>query len=278
MDPIIIVILIIAACLLILPLILIAPRASGKAKKSPFYGRNFAHRGLYEKDQSIPENSLAAFDRAASAGYGMELDVQLSRDGKVVVFHDDSLKRMCGIDNAVNELDFEELQKLSLGATEQKIPLFSDVLKTVNARTPLIVELKSGKRNRELCKKTLEQLKGYHGEYCIESFDPLIVAWFRFHAPHIFRGQLAQPPSQYIKDGHSIFAGVLLGCTLANIAARPNFIAYRIGKKPLAIRTAEALGAVKIAWTSHSADTEKDFDAVIFEHYLPETRYKELKQ
>ena len=273
--------LIIAACIFILLLLLIAPsfsRNSRKEKKAPFYGRNFAHRGLYEKDQSIPENSLAAFDRAASAGYGMELDVQLSRDGKVVVFHDDNLKRMCGVDKKVNELDFDELQKLSLCGTEQRIPLFSEVLKTVNGRTPLIIELKICKHGRDLCKKTLKLLKDYHKEYCIESFNPMIVAWFRFHAPHIFRGQLSQQPDQYKKEGIPKFAGIILGYTLFNIAARPDFIAYRIGKKPLAIRTAEALGAVKVAWTSHSAETEKNFDAVIFEHYLPETTYKELEQ
>lgn len=281
MNPIIITILIIVGCIPILSVFLIAPSFSRKAKKvkkAPFYGKNFAHRGLYEKDQSIPENSLAAFDRAASAGYGMELDVQLSRDRKVVVFHDDNLKRMCGIDKKVNELDFDELQKLSLCGTDQKIPLFSEVLEMVNGRTPLIVELKICRHGRQLCKKTLKLLKEYDKEYCIESFNPMIVAWFRFHAPRIFRGQLAQQPNEYKKEGLPKLAGMILGYTMFNIAARPDFIAYRIGKKPLAIRTAEALGAVKVAWTSHSAETEKNFDAVIFEHYLPEIKFKEMTE
>ena len=133
---------------------LTAPGRAGKAQKKPFMYKNFAHRGLHSRDKSIPENSLAAFERAASAGYGMELDVQLSRDGEVVVFHDDDLKRVCGVEAKVADLTLEELRKLRLCGTEETIPLFSEVLKCVRGRGALIVELKNGKRNKELCEKT----------------------------------------------------------------------------------------------------------------------------
>jgi len=271
MGPVIYTIVITLVLLILIFLFLILPYKPGKKLTVPFYGKNFAHRGLYEKDQSIPENSLPAFDRACLHGYGMELDVQLSRDGEVVVFHDDGLKRMCGIDKQVDELDYEELKKLSLHGTDERIPLFTEVLATVNGRTPMIVELKSGRRNDELCLKTLRLLEKYNGDYCVESFDPAIVAWFRFHAPHIMRGQLAQQPGVYKMP---FIKRTIVGCTLMNFAARPNFIAYRIGKKPFPVKIAEALGAVKVAWTSHSEETEKDFDVVIFEHYLPKVKYK----
>ena len=75
---------------------LVAPGKIRKKQRSPFQNRNFAHRGLHKRDKSVPENSLAAFERAASYGYGIELDVQLSKDGQVVVFHDDTLNRVCG--------------------------------------------------------------------------------------------------------------------------------------------------------------------------------------
>lgn len=268
------IILIAVLCLLLLILFLIAPGHASRAKKEPFLHRNFAHRGLYEKDQSIPENSIPAFKRAVKAGYGMELDVQLSRDGQVVVFHDDDLKRGCNVDKRVDELTFDELQELRIFESDEKIPLFTEVLKTVGGREPLIVELKNGRRNNELCTKTLEILKGYNGIYCIESFNPFITAWFRFHAPKILRGYLCELPEVYVKDKLSPVVGALLGRAMFNFASRPEFIAHKIGKKTLFVHIAECLGAVKVAWTSHDKSTEQSYDAVIFEHYRPEIKYR----
>ena len=148
-----------AGCLLAAPVVLLAPGQAPDSKKAPFLGRNFAHRGLHSEDQSVPENSLEAFERAAAAGYGMELDVQLSRDGQVVVFHDDTLDRACGVAARVDELDYDELSKLSLFGTQARIPLFSEVLALIRGRTPLIVELKTGAHNDELCEKTWALLR-----------------------------------------------------------------------------------------------------------------------
>ncbi len=264
----------IAGCLLAVPLAMLTPAIPTEQKKAPFLGQNIAHRGLFTADQSIPENSLAAFRRAVEAGYGMELDVQLSRDGQVVVFHDDDLKRVCGVDAPVDALDYAELQKLPLCGTEERMPLFSEVLALVAGCTPMIVELKTGRRNRELCEKTLALLRAYDGPYCIESFDPLIVTWFRFHAPDLLRGQLAMRPSLYGKSGMAKVKGAVLGNTFLNFLARPQFIAYDIGPKPLTVQFAEAMGAMKVGWTSHSRDNEKGRDVVIFEHYEPPVKYK----
>ena len=257
-----------------LPLVLLAPGKSEKAQREPFQNRNFAHRGLHTRDKTVPENSLNAFRLAADAGYGMELDVQLSLDGEVVVFHDDTLSRVCGVDARVDELPLSELQSLSLCGTDQTIPLFSQVLKTVGGRTPIIVELKNGRRNRELCEKTLALLRSYKGQVCIESFNPFIVAWFRFHAPDLLRGQLAMRPKRYQGEGMSPLKGFLLGNTLLNIAARPQFIAYRIEPRPLAVRLSEAMGAMRVGWTAHDPLAEEDHDAVIFEFYRPKTHYE----
>ena len=144
---------------------LIAPGNIRKKQRSPFQNRNFAHRGLHKRDKSVPENSLAAFERAASYGYGIELDVQLSKDGQVVVFHDDTLNRVCGVDARVDSKTLEELRQLRLCGTDETIPLFSEVLKTVRGRGALIVELKNGKRNKELCEKTYALLRRYTGDY-----------------------------------------------------------------------------------------------------------------
>ena len=256
---------------------LVAPGRASKNDKKPFMYKNFAHRGLHKKDKTVPENSLAAFERASSYGYGIELDVQLSKAGQVVVFHDDTLNRVCGVDSRVDEKTYDELSKISLCGTTQTIPLFSEVLKTVRGRGPLIVELKNGKRNEELCEKTYALLEKYSGEYCIESFNPFIVRWFKKNAPEVIRGQLANPPKDYNGEVGPITA-VILGNCLLNFLSRPQFIAYKITPKPFTVKLCEALGAMKVAWTSHDWVNEKFYDAVIFEFYKPKLKYKKYRR
>jgi len=263
--------LLVPAALAAIPVALLAPGRCSPSRKAPFIGRNYAHRGLHAQDKSVPENSLTAFKLAAQAGYGAELDVQLSKDGRVVVFHDDDLLRVCGVDKRVDELTFAELQELRLCGTDEKIPLFTDVLAAFEGGGPLIVELKNGRRNKELCRKTRDTLKSFRGEYCIESFNPMIVAWFRFHAPEVVRGQLAMPEENYKMGKATDF--ILANCLL-NFAARPNFIAYKIGKRPLSVRFSELLGAIRVGWTSREEGNENGRDAVIFEFYKPELTFK----
>lgn len=267
------VLIILAVVIITLPVYLVFPGHAKKKKKDVFYGKNIAHRGLYEKDQSIPENSVHAFRRAVEHGYGIELDVQLSKDGHVVVFHDDDLKRACGRECRVDSLDLTMLQSLKLFESDEKIPLFTDVLSAVDGAVPMVVELKTSKRKKELCEKTLKILLQYKGDYCIESFDPFIVSWFRFHASDIMRGQLTQSPKDF-KGAVPAPAAFILGNVLFNLLARPHFIAHRIGKKSPLVKLCEALGAMKFAWTAHDRSAEPDYDAVIFEHCLPDITYK----
>ena len=262
------------AAAVLLPLYAVAPGHASRRQKEIFRGVNYAHRGLHTRDKSVPENSLAAFRRAAKEGYGIELDVQLSKDGEVVVFHDATLDRMCGMHARVDDLTWEELQKLRLCGTEEGIPLFSEVLKNIRGCEALIVELKNGPRNRELCEKTYSLLTSYHGNVCIESFNPLIVAWFRFHAPDLVRGQLATSLKSYTEDGIPAGQAFLLHNALLNFLARPQFVAYRIGYRPLPVRLCTKLGALNIGWTSHEPRNEKGRDAVIFEFYRPRQRYR----
>lgn len=259
------------AAALAFPMFLAAPYRASEERKAPFLYRNFAHRGLHTEDQSVPENSLTAFAAAAEEGYGIELDVQLSKDGQVVVFHDDTLNRVCGVDARVDEKTYEELCELKLCGSEQTIPLFTEMLSCVGGRVPLIVELKGGNKNQELCEKTYAILKEYQGDYCVESFHPEIVAWFRFHAREVVRGQLAAPIEGHGKNPFMKMAG---GCLL-NFIGRPHFIAYCIGKKPFTVKVAEKMGAMRVAWTSHDPKNEQGNDAVIFEFYKPKPRFGE---
>lgn len=250
---------------------LIAPEKPSSEKIAPFTGRNFAHRGLHTKDGSAPENSLPAFKAAALMGYGVELDVHLTADNKVVVFHDDTLERMCGDSRNIEDLTFEELSEFTLGHTNCKIPLLTEVFEALDG-APVILELKRGKRNDLLCAFTLALIHEYKGDVCIESFDPFIVGWFKKHAPDLLRGQLSCEKSNL--TGVNKITAFLLSNLFTNAFARPNFVAYGIGKKPFTVKLCEMMGAMKVAWTSKSDINEIGNDAVIFEHYLPNVRFK----
>lgn len=257
----------------VVPLAMIAPGHATKRQKAPFIGKNFAHRGLHSRDKQVPENSLEAFRLAAEAGYGVELDVQLSKDGQVVVFHDDTLNRVCGVDAKVCDKTYAELRRIKLCGSDQTVPLFTDVLRVIDGRGPIICELKTGKRNRELCEKTYKILSDYKGEVCIESFDPTIVAWFRFHARDLVRGQLANPTKDYAGEA-SLPVAFILSHLLLNFLGRPQFIAYKLARQTLPVRLNYALGAMKVCWTSHEPKNEKGKDAVIFEFYKPRLEFK----
>ena len=103
------IVLIVLAVLVLLYLFLIAPRLWKKPDRTPYMGIHYAHRGLFDNKSEAPENSLAAFRKAVEAGYGIELDVQLSKDKKLVVFHDATLKRMCGEKGNVWDYTLDEL-------------------------------------------------------------------------------------------------------------------------------------------------------------------------
>ena len=154
----------------------------------------YAHRGLYDNDAGIPENSLAAFRRAAEAGFGAELDVHLTADGQLAVIHDSDLQRVCGRAGKVEELTYAELSQLRLLGTEEGIPLLSDVLPLFAGVAPLIVELKPIRGNEpELAEKVCALLDTFPDlAYCLESFDPFAVLWLRKNRPELIRGQLSQ--------------------------------------------------------------------------------------
>lgn len=267
------IVVVICALFLLLAFIML-PGDSSARQRAPFWGRNFAHRGLYQRDQSVPENSLAAFVAAVDAGYGIELDLQLSKDGQVVVFHDDDLLRVCSEPKTVADYTAEQLQRMQLFESRQKIPLLSEVLEVVNGAVPLIIELKSSPRNKELCQATWKLLRQYDGDFCIESFDPRLIHRFKRHAPGILRGQLAAPPKALAQGIFGFLVGNLLCC----FVGRPQFIAYQAGKHPALVQVAERF-AMRVAWTVRSAREAETVapqaDAIIFEFYRPEPYFKE---
>ncbi len=234
---------------------------------------HYAHRGLYSKDQSVPENSLAAFAAAAEAGYGMELDITITADDEAAVFHDDMLTRACGVDKDIRGCTLDELRGCRLFGTTEGIPLFSEMLELVDGRVPLIVELKSAKRYRELCAEAAALLDVYAGPYCIESFDPRIVRWFYKHRPGVVRGQLAGGLRSY--ETTTFIQSLLMSSLLTNAMCRPHFVAYRHQDvyRKIGLRAYKLMGGRLVAWTVQNYEDaqslRKYFDAIIFEFFRP---------
>ena len=259
-------------CILLIIIFLVAPSTPSKEQKKLFSGTCFAHRGLHTKDKSIPENSLPAFQRAVEAGYGIELDIQFSKDEQLVVFHDDTLNRVCGIDGRVDSYNYEELQSFRLCETEERIPLFSEVLSLVDGKVPLMVELKNGPKNLLLCEKSYALLQKYTGLFCMESFQPGIVSWYRKHAPQILRGQLSAPAKEFNKELPPSAAWVLSN-VLTNFYARPNFLSYHKEKRSLTAKLCDRLGALRAVWTVRDTDKLEEIlsknDIIIFEFINP---------
>lgn len=255
-----------------------------------------------------PENSLPAFEAACEAGYGIELDVHLSRDGQVVVIHDGDLKRVAGVNCAVADLTYAQLQQIPLYPRENAtdgpddrgpmhadhvggrggqtadgevgnpeaphVPLLSEVLALVDGRAPLIVEIKmDGGLDRELMSKTDALLSAYRGDYVIESFNVLALAWYRAHRPEVIRGQLVAPYHGRVDSFDSALRWIA-GSLLFNWLGRPDFVACEWhGGHSVPMRLYRFLGGVPIAWTIRSEQAQEtagpDFDGIIFESYLP---------
>ncbi len=257
--------------------------APGKgADFSQFRKVDYAHRGLHNKENGVPENSMKAFSLAALCGFGMEFDLQLTKDNFVVVHHDHSIKRTCGADRVISDLTLKELRQYRLFGTEEKIPLFSEVLKLVDGRTPLIIELKGYNDADTLCTLAMKELDGYKGLYCVESFDPRIVQWFRQHRPEIVRGQLMErlQKSEEVTSAQAFFGRNLM----TNFLTRPHFEAYDFhARNVLSLRAARRLfGMQEVSWTLRTEEEYQKAKALgnlcIFERFVPAREEEQKKR
>ena len=230
----------------------------------------YAHRGFHRKP-AVPENSMDAFKRAGLNGFGIELDIHLTKDGKLAVIHDASLKRTCGADLNIEEITLEEAQKYFLEESQEVIPDFDHVLKLIDGYVPLVVELKvEGGNEAELCERALRSLDRYDGLYCVESFDPRAIMWLRRNRPDIVRGQLA---GALKKDGFSISsaADFMLRNLWVNFLGKPDFVAYKFENREN--KAFMNYKGAKFFWTIRSYGDMKEAEdlgcAPIFEKFDP---------
>lgn len=257
----------------VLFLICIAPGKRSRKSKEFIPNVFYAHRGLWDDEK--PENSMSAFANAVDKGFGIELDLHHTKDGNVIVFHDDDAKRMCGVDRNIRDMTLSEMQELRLLDTGEKVPLFSEVLALVDGKVPLIIELKAAtvKIAYPLCESVAAILDGYNGVYCIESFNPLVLLWFKKHRPKIIRGQLADAFMR--KPETRTFMYFAMHYMMFNLLTKPDFIAYNVqNTDALAFRYVRLFRPTTAGWTIRSQAElnkgKKIFDRFIFEGFIPE--------
>lgn len=204
----------------------VCEREFDRNKYGALLRRYFAHRGVHSQ---YPENSLPAFKEAIDNNFGIELDVHLTKDKKIVVFHDDSLFRMAGVKEYLRYLTVEEIKKYRLNNTEYKIPTLKETLDLVAGKTPILVEIKTEFNTKNVCKHLIDELKDYKGEIFIQSFNPFALRYFYKHAPQYLRGQLS---SFFIGKKLGFIKRAIIKKLRLNKYAHVDFVSYNISDLP----------------------------------------------
>ena len=223
---------------------------------------SFAHRGLH--GAQIVENSRAAFEAAIAAGFGIELDVQASRDGDAFVLHDATLDRLTDSQGAVAQRSSAELRSIRLKESTETVPTLAEIVQLVGGRTPLLIEVKaSGRRVTGLCRSVFRALHGYTGSAGVMSFNPEVPRWFASHSPSTLRGLV-------VTEAGRRFRGIVER-RVALWRGRPDFLAYDIRDLPSrSAERARARGLPILTWTCRGeadrARAAAHADQVIFEH------------
>ena len=164
-----------------------------------------AHRGLHD-GKSIPENSILAFEKAVEKGYGIELDITISKDNQIVVFHDETLDRLCNISGNIEDFDYSFLKKLKLYETDETIPLFREGIEMIKADTSLFIEIKKHKNIGILENNLCSLLSEFNGDFFICSFEKDILFWLKKNRPNFKKGLIFESlPKKFEKYNKLIF-------------------------------------------------------------------------
>lgn len=222
------------------------------------------------------ENTASAFAAAMAAGYGIELDVQISRDGEAMVHHDAALGRLTGGSERLADLTAAELQRVPFRATTDRMMTLGELCDLVGARVTLVIELKSlFDRDVRLIARTIDVLAAYAGPVAAMSFDPYVVAGLRRMAPRLRRGIDAErrfdsPEWQGMRSWQQFSMAHLLHAPVTRL----DFVSYRVDDLPMtATRIARRFGVPVLAWTVRTpAQRERAAqwaDQMIFEGFRP---------
>lgn len=233
-----------------------------------FYHPPIAHRGLYN-NTTIPENSLSAFKTAIAKGYAIEIDVQLSQDGELVIFHDHDLERITGQSGKIKDTVYTQPQQYKLLQTLETIPTLKQTLDLVQGQVPLFIEIKNSGEAGLLEQKVHQLLRGYQGPVMIVSFNAKSLEWFRLNAPDLYRGQ-----NLPLEEWHSFSLFTICRHSLINCKiSKPHIIIYNALKFPRLLVRILSWFKPLIAYNVTSLETAsalKDMTTnIIFDQFEP---------
>lgn len=212
-------------------------------------GQLFAHRGLHSPG-GPPENSIESFLAAEQGGYGIELDVRLTRDGELAVIHDADTGTTTEESMIVEQSRYGELKELSLGGTESRIPTLGGVLEALRPTTPLLVEVKPSPSQSECAAKVVEVVSPRLGSTAVQSFHPAVVRRVKKDSPRLLVGQIGGIAPE-IASELSTSEKLFLTTLFTNPWAKPDFLSLEISylTSPPARFWRRVLGCAVLAWT-----------------------------
>lgn len=226
-----------------------------------------AHRGYHSLKNSIPENSIPAFIKAIENDYIIELDLHILKDGNVVVFHDDNLERMTGVNKNIRNTTYDEIKNLKLQNTNNFIPLLKDVLDIIDGRVPIIIEFKYDVKVGVLEKATMDILKNYNGDFVVKSFSPISILYIKKHYPNVIRGFLSSS-----MDNEKCF--IKKWCLTSNFLLKfldVDFLSYDVNSLPNKRVEKFRKSHVILGWTIKNKDdfekAQKYCDNLICENF-----------
>ena len=237
--------------------------------------RPVAHRGLHDAARGIVENTPSSVAAAIAAGYGVEVDLQITADGEAMVHHDDALGRLTEGDARLDSLTAAELRRVPFKATADRMMTLGELCDLVAGRATLLLELKSRHGgDRRLPLRVADVLQSYAGPVAVMSFDPAQVAVLRDTAPRLCRGIVAE---RHFRPGHRDRASWRDGLAYFRrvLASRPQFLAYSIRDLPSLppVIAHYGMGLPLLTWTVRTpedrAKAARWADQMIFEGFRP---------
>jgi glycerophosphoryl diester phosphodiesterase len=235
--------------------------------------RPVAHRGLHNKAKEIFENTSLAFAAAIKNNYAIECDLQISADGEAMVFHDEKLDRLTAEKGLLRERPAKQLQKLTIGRSQDRMQILAEMLEQVNEKVTLIIELKSHwDGDTALALRALRVLESYQGPYALMSFDPELMAAVAAVSPHTVRGITADRTVDKYYGGLPLARRIAMRNFEHLAETRPHFVSYYFRDMPFpAIQNIRSAGHPVISWTIRSPEQEslarRWSDQITFEGY-----------
>jgi len=226
----------------------IIQRTYDKDKYRDLLRRPFAHRGVHSE---YPENSLPSFQKAVDLNLGIELDIHITTDNQLVVFHDDNLRRMTGNNEYIKLLTYAQIKEYKLGDTTYTIPLLKEVFDLVKGRVPILIEIKTNNDMKRLVAKLKEEINNYKGKVFIQSFNPFVLRRCYKAMPEILRGQLS---SFFAKDHLKFYKKIPIKKLFFKNFSHADFVSYNLDNLPN--KYVNKMDIPILAWT---VKTEEDY-------------------